>query len=170
MHRAADASRSYAAGVGAYIGTTSGFVFGWRVPAVQHLPGCTAASARARLTISRALPAIAAQPFRTGGADARPAALRHGRALAAHAGGGERQEGKRMEVEHYVDIVVRRLCEASARTAGGRRRLLFVTGAGMSAESGLPTYRGVSGLYNQVTGCAPVCVCVRVCMYACIYV
>ena len=69
-----------------------------------------------------------------------------------------------MEVEHYVDIVVRRLREASARTAGGRRRLLFVTGAGMSAESGLPTYRGVSGLYNQVTGCAPVCVCVRVCV------
>lgn len=29
------------------------------------------------------------------------------------------------------------------------RRLLFITGAGLSADSGLPTYRGVSGLYNH---------------------
>src|SRR5262249_43724366 len=29
------------------------------------------------------------------------------------------------------------------------RRVLFVTGAGMSADSGLPTYRGVGGLYNR---------------------
>jgi NAD-dependent deacetylase len=29
----------------------------------------------------------------------------------------------------------------------GARRLLFITGAGLSAESGLPTYRGVGGLY-----------------------
>jgi NAD-dependent deacetylase len=28
------------------------------------------------------------------------------------------------------------------------RSILFVTGAGMSAESGIPTYRGVGGLYN----------------------
>ena len=28
------------------------------------------------------------------------------------------------------------------------RRLFFVTGAGLSAESGLPTYRGVGGLYD----------------------
>ncbi len=26
---------------------------------------------------------------------------------------------------------------------------LFITGAGLSAESGLPTYRGVGGLYEQ---------------------
>src|SRR4051812_8228613 len=31
----------------------------------------------------------------------------------------------------------------------GRQRLLFVTGAGLSAESGLPTYRGVGGLYAE---------------------
>ncbi|MEY2632107.1 MAG: hypothetical protein RIR00_761 [Pseudomonadota bacterium] len=31
------------------------------------------------------------------------------------------------------------------------RRLLFITGAGISADSGLPTYRGVGGLYNGVT-------------------
>ncbi|MCP5419851.1 MAG: NAD-dependent protein deacylase [Gammaproteobacteria bacterium] len=29
------------------------------------------------------------------------------------------------------------------------RRLLFVTGAGISADSGLPTYRGIGGLYNE---------------------
>ena len=29
------------------------------------------------------------------------------------------------------------------------RSLLFITGAGMSADSGLPTYRGVGGLYNS---------------------
>lgn len=31
------------------------------------------------------------------------------------------------------------------------RRLLFITGAGISAESGLPTYRGIGGLYNNQT-------------------
>ncbi len=30
-------------------------------------------------------------------------------------------------------------------------RLLFVTGAGVSADSGLPTYRGIGGLYDGVT-------------------
>src|SRR3982750_2543728 len=30
-------------------------------------------------------------------------------------------------------------------------RLLFVTGAGLSADSGLPTYRGVGGLYDGRT-------------------
>lgn len=30
------------------------------------------------------------------------------------------------------------------------RRVLFVTGAGLSADSGLPTYRGVGGLYEDV--------------------
>jgi NAD-dependent deacetylase len=28
------------------------------------------------------------------------------------------------------------------------QRLLFITGAGISAESGIPTYRGIGGLYN----------------------
>src|SRR6476619_1584381 len=32
------------------------------------------------------------------------------------------------------------------------RSLLFITGAGLSADSGLPTYRGVGGLYD---GCDP---------------
>jgi NAD-dependent deacetylase len=34
---------------------------------------------------------------------------------------------------------------------GRARSLLFITGAGMSADSGLPTYRGVGGLYDQET-------------------
>lgn len=29
------------------------------------------------------------------------------------------------------------------------KNLLFITGAGISAESGLPTYRGIGGLYND---------------------
>ncbi|MCG8610351.1 MAG: NAD-dependent protein deacylase, partial [Pseudomonadales bacterium] len=29
------------------------------------------------------------------------------------------------------------------------QRILFITGAGISAESGLPTYRGVGGLYDR---------------------
>ncbi|MBQ5459423.1 MAG: NAD-dependent protein deacylase, partial [Rhodocyclaceae bacterium] len=28
------------------------------------------------------------------------------------------------------------------------RRILFITGAGISADSGLPTYRGFGGLYD----------------------
>jgi NAD-dependent deacetylase len=42
------------------------------------------------------------------------------------------------------------LHEAYERAAGilrEARRVLFVTGAGLSADSGLPTYRGVGGLY-----------------------
>lgn len=31
----------------------------------------------------------------------------------------------------------------------GARRVLFITGAGVSADSGLPTYRGVGGLYDS---------------------
>jgi NAD-dependent deacetylase len=29
------------------------------------------------------------------------------------------------------------------------RSILFITGAGLSADSGLPTYRGVGGLYED---------------------
>lgn len=42
--------------------------------------------------------------------------------------------------------------EAVQQVAGwlaGARRVLFITGAGLSADSGLPTYRGVGGLYND---------------------
>jgi NAD-dependent deacetylase len=36
-----------------------------------------------------------------------------------------------------------------ARELGKARRALFITGAGISADSGLPTYRGVGGLYDD---------------------
>lgn len=38
--------------------------------------------------------------------------------------------------------------EAAARILARARSILFVTGAGISADSGLPTYRGVGGLYE----------------------
>jgi len=38
---------------------------------------------------------------------------------------------------------------AIARRLKGSRSVLFVTGAGISADSGLPTYRGIGGLYEQ---------------------
>ena len=45
------------------------------------------------------------------------------------------------EFNNLVDQVVEILQSA--------QRLFFITGAGMSADSGLPTYRGVAGLYNE---------------------
>lgn len=42
-----------------------------------------------------------------------------------------------------IDSVVRLLTESES--------ILFITGAGISADSGLPTYRGASGLYNDLT-------------------
>lgn len=41
------------------------------------------------------------------------------------------------KIDHVVDVM---------RHA---RRLLIITGAGISADSGLPTYRGIGGLYNE---------------------
>lgn len=42
--------------------------------------------------------------------------------------------------------------EAVAAQLAQAKRVLFITGAGISADSGLPTYRGINGLYNdQVT-------------------
>ena len=40
------------------------------------------------------------------------------------------------------------LIEAAGRLLSTARRILFITGAGLSADSGLPTYRGVGGLYE----------------------
>jgi NAD-dependent deacetylase len=40
--------------------------------------------------------------------------------------------------------------ERVAALVSEARRLLVVTGAGMSADAGLPTYRGVGGLYRDV--------------------
>ena len=38
--------------------------------------------------------------------------------------------------------------DAVAVVLAGAKRPLFITGAGISADSGLPTYRGIGGLYN----------------------
>jgi NAD-dependent deacetylase len=46
------------------------------------------------------------------------------------------------KIDERIDAVVDLL-----RTA---KSILFVTGAGISADSGLPTYRGIGGLYNDV--------------------
>jgi len=43
--------------------------------------------------------------------------------------------------EQSISEIVRRLRDS--------RSVLFVTGAGISADSGLPTYRGIGGLYEQ---------------------
>jgi NAD-dependent deacetylase len=44
-----------------------------------------------------------------------------------------------------VDTIYREV----AHKLRGAYRVLFITGAGISADSGLPTYRGVGGLYND---------------------
>lgn len=41
--------------------------------------------------------------------------------------------------------------DALVRILHRSRSLLFITGAGISAESGIPTYRGIGGLYNVDT-------------------
>jgi NAD-dependent deacetylase len=47
---------------------------------------------------------------------------------------------QRVEVESAVGAAARILSDAGS--------VLFITGAGMSADSGLPTYRGIGGLYE----------------------
>lgn len=42
-----------------------------------------------------------------------------------------------------------RALEQAAALLRGARRVLVITGAGISADSGLPTYRGVGGLYES---------------------
>ncbi len=42
-------------------------------------------------------------------------------------------------------------CRTISQELQASRRILFITGAGVSAGSGLPTYRGVGGLYNDGT-------------------
>jgi NAD-dependent deacetylase len=47
------------------------------------------------------------------------------------------------------DNELRARAESIAENFRERRRILFITGAGLSAESGLPTYRGIGGLYES---------------------
>jgi len=39
--------------------------------------------------------------------------------------------------------------ETAAAFLRGASSVLFITGAGISADSGLPTYRGIGGLYEE---------------------
>jgi NAD-dependent deacetylase len=48
-------------------------------------------------------------------------------------------------------VVDRELLLQVAAALRHARRILIITGAGLSADSGLPTYRGVGGLYNAKT-------------------
>ena len=41
--------------------------------------------------------------------------------------------------------------DKAAQALSGAERILIITGAGLSADSGLPTYRGLGGLYNGET-------------------
>jgi NAD-dependent deacetylase len=47
-----------------------------------------------------------------------------------------------------MDDLHDQIAKAAARLADARS-ILFITGAGISADSGLPTYRGVGGLYDD---------------------
>src|SRR3979411_2447543 len=55
------------------------------------------------------------------------------------------------DVEHAID-----LSELRARLAAARS-VCVLTGSGISAESGLPTFRGIGGLWrtHRVEGCPP---------------
>ncbi|MEQ8787092.1 MAG: NAD-dependent protein deacylase [Pirellulaceae bacterium] len=47
-----------------------------------------------------------------------------------------------------MDSQLQSVVDSIARTLHKCRSVLFVTGAGISADSGLPTYRGIGGLYD----------------------
>ena len=42
------------------------------------------------------------------------------------------------------------IVQTVAAAISGSRRIAVLSGAGMSADSGLPTYRGIGGLYNEM--------------------
>lgn len=46
-------------------------------------------------------------------------------------------------------IVAETQFDAVAALISAAQRILFITGAGISADSGLPTYRGIGGLYHE---------------------
>ena len=50
-----------------------------------------------------------------------------------------------------VDLQSQKKIEAVAQLLKTCQSILFITGAGISVDSGLPTYRGIGGLYNGDT-------------------
>lgn len=53
-------------------------------------------------------------------------------------------------IRFVIDPMVAPVLPAVAEALAAARRVLVITGAGMSADSGVPTYRGIGGLYNGV--------------------
>jgi NAD-dependent deacetylase len=51
---------------------------------------------------------------------------------------------------HKIPPEVGKEIDRAVEVLRGVQDILFVTGAGISADSGLPTYRGIGGLYNDV--------------------
>jgi NAD-dependent deacetylase len=51
----------------------------------------------------------------------------------------------------FRKIYMQREILTVARAIENAERILVITGAGLSADSGLPTYRGINGLYNGLT-------------------
>src|SRR3990167_6226261 len=50
-----------------------------------------------------------------------------------------------------AEVAMQQQIERVARAVEGAERILIIPGAGLSAASGLPTYRGIGGLYNGQT-------------------
>src|SRR5437763_12395482 len=51
-----------------------------------------------------------------------------------------------LSINNYADVI-----SQAAELLRASRSILFITGAGISADSGLPTYRGIGGLYTTQT-------------------
>lgn len=54
-----------------------------------------------------------------------------------------------MKIDAAVNANDARMIAEIAKLSHEAERILFITGAGLSADSGLPTYRGIGGLYNE---------------------
>lgn len=48
-----------------------------------------------------------------------------------------------------METITKNLIQDISKEIQNAHRILFITGAGISADSGLPTYRGIAGLYNN---------------------
>jgi len=57
-------------------------------------------------------------------------------------------QGDRSETVPALSLDDERAVDSIVQAMSRARRLLFITGAGMSADSGLPTYRGRDGIYR----------------------
>ncbi|CBL44881.1 NAD-dependent deacetylase 2 [gamma proteobacterium HdN1] len=63
---------------------------------------------------------------------------------------GKRVLKRRLLRKHERHLINAPEIQEIAEIVQNARRILFITGAGISADSGLPTYRGIGGLYNDI--------------------